>query len=132
MKKAPLKKVLEKFSDLLIELGKALIIAGFASLFLKPVNWLYAIGGVTLGLILIGVGLFVTYYAETLGGENAQCFFGLIAGVRVWYGTFHLSHVPSSKTALLGKEAIDRGGYASCFYWNIVDLRLWRRALHLC
>jgi energy-converting hydrogenase Eha subunit G len=71
MKKAPLKKVLEKISDILIELGKALMIAGFASLFLEPVKWLYAIGGIALGLILIGVGLFLTYHAETLGDDNA-------------------------------------------------------------
>jgi hypothetical protein len=71
MKKAPLKKVFEKAGDTLIDLGKAAIIAGFASLFIQPVNWFYVTGGVALGLILIGIGLFLIYYAKTLGGENA-------------------------------------------------------------
>jgi hypothetical protein len=57
MRKAPLKKVLEKTSDTMIDLGKASIIAGFASLFIKPVNWFYVIGGTLLGLLLIGGGL---------------------------------------------------------------------------
>jgi energy-converting hydrogenase Eha subunit G len=71
MKKAPLKKVLEKTSDTMIDLGKAAIIAGFASFFIKPVNWVYAVGGITLGLLLIAGGLRITYYAETIGDDNA-------------------------------------------------------------
>jgi hypothetical protein len=38
MKKAPLKKVIEKTSDIMIDLGKASIIAGVASFFIKPVQ----------------------------------------------------------------------------------------------
>ena len=71
MKKAPLKKVLEKISDITIDLGKAAVIAGFASLFLEPVKWVYVIGGTTLGLLLFAAGLITAYHAETLGEENA-------------------------------------------------------------
>ncbi len=71
MKRAPLKKVLEKLSDIMIDLGKAAIIAGVASFFIKPVNWLYAFGGIVLGLILISGGLRIAYHAETLGEDNA-------------------------------------------------------------
>jgi len=70
MKKAPLKKVLEKISEILIDLGKAAILAGFASFFLKPVNWLYAISGISLGILLIAGGLFTAYFAETIRGED--------------------------------------------------------------
>jgi len=69
MKKAPLKKVLEKTSDTMIDIGKAAIIAGFATLFIKPIDWLYAVGGTTLGLILILGGLRRAYHAETVEGE---------------------------------------------------------------
>jgi hypothetical protein len=55
----------------MIDLGKATIIAGFASLFIKPVNWFYVVGGTILGLLLIGGGLRVAYYAETLGEDDA-------------------------------------------------------------
>jgi len=67
MKKAPLKKVLEKTSDIMIDLGKASIIAGVASFFIKPVELLYAFGGIALGLLLIAGGLFTAYHAEILG-----------------------------------------------------------------
>ena len=70
MKKAPLKKVFEKISDIMIDLGKAAIVAGFALLVVEPVRWLYGIGGVALGLLLIAGGLKTIYYAETLGAEN--------------------------------------------------------------
>lgn len=71
MKKAPLKKVFEKGGDVLVDLGKAAIIAGFASLLITPINWLFGTGGITLGLVLIAVGLYLTYYSETLGEDNA-------------------------------------------------------------
>ena len=55
----------------MIDLGKASIIAGVASFFIEPVNWLYAFSGITLGIVLIAGGLRIAYYAETLGEENA-------------------------------------------------------------
>jgi hypothetical protein len=70
MKKAALKKVFEKASDVLTDLGKAAIIAGFASLLIRPINWLFGVGGIALGLILIAVGLYLTYHSETLGEDD--------------------------------------------------------------
>jgi len=70
MKKAPLKKVLEKTSDTMIDIGKAAIIAGFATLFIKPIDWLYVVGGTILGLVLVLGGLRVAYHAETIEGED--------------------------------------------------------------
>ena len=70
MKKAPLKKVLEKTSDIMIDLGKAAILAGVALLFIEPKHLFEGIGGITLGLLLIGGGLRLTFYAEAFGEEN--------------------------------------------------------------
>ncbi len=70
MKKAPLKKVLEKTSDIMIDLGKASILAGVALLFIEPRRWLEGIGGIILGFLLIGGGLRLTFYTETFGEEN--------------------------------------------------------------
>jgi hypothetical protein len=71
MKRAPLKKVLEKTSDIRIDIGKAAIIAGVASFFIKPVDWLYAFSGIAIGLLLISGGPRIAYHAETLGEDNA-------------------------------------------------------------
>jgi len=70
MKKAPLKKVLEKTSDTMIDLGKAAIIAGVASFFIKPVNWLYAFGGIAIGLLLIAGGLTAVFSCMKIYSHN--------------------------------------------------------------
>jgi small neutral amino acid transporter SnatA (MarC family) len=52
-------KTLEKFGDVLINLGQVSLIAGVGSLFLKePGIWIWILG-IAGGLILISVGLYV-------------------------------------------------------------------------
>jgi len=54
----------------MLDLGKAAILAGVALLFIEPRRWFEGIGGITLGLLLIGGGLRLSFYTETLGEEN--------------------------------------------------------------
>lgn len=51
-------KVLEKFGEVLIDLGKAAMIAGTAALFFEQFRFLTTIGSVMLGLFFLLAGLY--------------------------------------------------------------------------
>jgi predicted membrane protein len=51
-------EVLEKFGDLLIDLGKAAMVAGAAALFFEKFRFFTTVGGILLGLIFISAGLY--------------------------------------------------------------------------
>jgi len=71
-------KVLEKFGDVLIDLGKAAMIAGTAALFFEKFYYFTTIGGVLRGSVLIASGLFsfhvVAQRREEVADKNQGTF----------------------------------------------------------